>query len=80
MFARILVVALLATFFAWSLLARSSDGAGKAQVYVVKPGDSLWSIAARRYGGDPRAGVWRLEERNGLVGTTIAPGQRLLIP
>ncbi len=80
MFVRILTVAFVATLLAWSLLARSSDGAGKAHVYIVKPGDSLWSIAARRSGGDPRAGVWRLQVRNGLVGTTIAPGQRLLIP
>jgi LysM repeat protein len=80
MFVRLLLIAVVATFLGWTVLTHASDGAGRPQVYVVKQGDSLWSIAAARYGGDPRAGVWRLQERNGLVGTTIAPGQRLLIP
>jgi LysM repeat protein len=80
MFVRILVIAALVTLFGWSLLTRSSDGAGKAQAYVVQPGDTLWSIAAGRYGGDPRAGVWRLQQRNGLAGTTITPGQKLVVP
>jgi len=80
MFVRILLVALVATLLGWSLLTRASDGAGRAQVYVVQPGDSLWSIAAARYGGDPRAGVWRLQERNALAGTTITPGERLVLP
>jgi LysM repeat protein len=80
MFARILVIALLATFLGWSVLTRASDGAGRAQVYVVQPGDTLWSIAAKNLGGDPRAGVWRLQERNGLAGATITPGERLVLP
>jgi LysM repeat protein len=80
MFVRILVIAALVTLCGWSLLTRSSDGAGKAQAYVVQPGDTLWSIAAARYGGDPRAGVWRLQQRNGLAGTTITPGEKLVVP
>ena len=80
MFVRILVIAALVTLCGWSLLTRSSDGAGKPQAYVVQPGDTLWSIAAARYGGDPRAGVWRLQQRNGLAGTTITPGEKLVVP
>jgi LysM repeat protein len=80
MFVRILVIAAIATFLGWSLLTRASDGAGPAQVYIVQPGDTLWSLAASRYGGDPRAGVWRLQQRNHLAGTTITPGQRLVLP
>jgi LysM repeat protein len=80
MFGRVLLIAALVTLLGWSLLTRSSDGAGKAQAYVVQPGDTLWSIAASRYGGDPRAGVWRLQQRNGLAGTTITPGERLVLP
>jgi LysM repeat protein len=60
--------------------ARPSGGAGRAQVYVVKPADTLWSIAATHYAGDPRAGVWKLEQRNGLAGPTLVPGQRLVLP
>jgi LysM repeat protein len=80
MFVRVLVIAFVSTVLGWSLLTRASDGAGKPHVYVVRPGDSLWSIAAASYSGDPRAGVWRLQQRNGLAGTTISPGQRLVLP
>ena len=80
MFGRIILIVLVATFLGWSLLTRTVDGAGPAQAYRVKPGDTLWSIAARRYGGDPREGVWKLRDRNDLAGTTIAPGQVLRLP
>ena len=80
MFGRIILIALLATFLGWSLLARTSEGAGKAELYVVRPGDTLWSIAAARYGGDPRAGISKLQQRNDLAGTMIAPGERLVLP
>jgi LysM repeat protein len=80
MFVRILLIALVATFLGWSLLTRASDGAGKAQIYLVQPGDTLWSIASARYGGDPREGVWKLQRRNDLAGTTISPGERLVLP
>ncbi len=80
MFVRILLIALLATFLGWSLLTRTVDGAGKAQVYVVQPGDTLWSIAAARYSGDPREGIWKLQRRNHLADATITPGERLVLP
>lgn len=45
-------------------------------VYVVEPGDTLWSIAARLDPhGDPRPVVDRLADRAG--GAAIRPGQRL---
>jgi LysM domain-containing protein len=80
MFVRILLIALAVTFLGWTLLTRPSDGAGRAQAYVVRPGDTLWSIAAARYAGDPREGVWKLQRRNDLAGTTITPGERLVLP
>jgi LysM repeat protein len=80
MFGRILLIVLAATFLGWSLLTRTVDGAGKAQVYVVQPGDTLWAIASARYAGDPREGIWKLQRRNDLAGTTITPGQRLVLP
>ena len=61
-------------------LTRSVESAGTAQVYVVQPGDTLWSIASERYAGDPREGVWKLQRRNQLPGTTISPGQKLVLP
>ena len=51
MFGRIVLIVLVATFLGWSLLTRTVDGAGRAQVYVVQPGDTLWSIASARYAG-----------------------------
>ena len=79
MFARLLLVTLVAVT-AWALFARDSGAGGQARSYRVQAGDTLWSIAASSYGGDPREGVWKLRERNHLAGTTIAPGQVLRLP
>jgi hypothetical protein len=79
MFARVVVIlCLLVVAVAWG--ARRSDGAGAEQSYVVRTGDTLWTIAAAHYGGDTREGVWRLQDRNHLVGTLLRPGERLLLP
>jgi LysM repeat protein len=80
MFVRIVLTTFVITALAWAVLVRSSDGAGPPRAYVVKPGDSLWSIAAEQYAGDPREGVWKLQKQNGLAGVTIRPGQRLFLP
>jgi LysM repeat protein len=79
MFARIAVVLVLAVV-GWAGLVRPSDGAAPERTYVVRPADTLWSIAVAHYGGDPREAVWRLRERNGLKGTVLLPGQRLVLP
>ena len=79
MFGKLLVIALVVAF-AGGLAARNSHGAGPERTYVVRPADPLWSIAARTYGGDPRAGVWQLEHRNHLTSETLRPGQRLVLP
>ena len=79
MFGKIIIVALVAVL-AWGVLARTSSGAGREQVYVVQPTDTLWSIAAKHYAGDPRDGIWKLEHRNHLSSTTLVPGQRLVLP
>jgi LysM repeat protein len=62
------------------VFARPSGGAGHRQVYVVRPTDTLWSIAVSHYAGDPRDGVWRIERRNHLSGALLSPGQRLVLP
>jgi LysM repeat protein len=79
MFARLLIV-VLAIAFAVGLVARPSGSAGKPVRYVVRPTDTLWSIAARHYPGDTREGIWQLQHRNHLRGTTLVPGQRLVLP
>jgi hypothetical protein len=60
--------------------ARPTSGAAPETRYIVRPGDTLWSIAEASYGGDPRKGVWRIERRNGLEGAAIVPGQVLALP
>lgn len=79
MFPRLLVVAVLAVFL-WAVFVRSSGASGPEQSYVVRAQDTLWSIAASRYAGDPREGVWKLRERNHLADATIRPGQVLVLP
>jgi LysM repeat protein len=79
MFARLAIVALLAAAVV-GLAARPSGSAGNPVSYVVKPTDTLWSIAAKHYPGDPREGIWELQKRNHLAGTTLVPGQRLVLP
>jgi hypothetical protein len=79
MFGKVLLIAVSALVI-WGVVARASSGAGRERVYIVKPHDTLWSIAARTYGGDPRAGIWKLEQRNHLSSATIVPGQRLRVP
>jgi LysM repeat protein len=73
-------VLLLALSLVVGVVARPSGSAGKPVVYLVQPADTLWSIATRHYAGDPREGIWKLQERNRLDGTTIVPGQRLVLP
>ena len=79
MFAKFLILLVL-TGLTVGIVARTSHGAGPERTYVVKPADTLWSIAARTYGGDPREGVWELEQRNHLRSATLRPGQKLLLP
>jgi nucleoid-associated protein YgaU len=76
---RILLVA-LAVLLVWTLFAGESGASGPERSYRVRPGDTLWSIAERTFAGDPREGVWKLRERNGLDSAMIVPGQTLVVP
>ena len=57
-----------------------SHGSGGEVRYVVKPGDTLWEIAASRYDGDPREAIWRIKSRNGLGDSSLTPGMVLALP
>lgn len=69
-----------------NLVAMRSDGepvkASASRVYVVKPGDTVWSIVRTHSSphDDPRPLVDRLIRVNRLRGAVILPGQRLVLP
>jgi Tfp pilus assembly protein FimV len=53
--------------------------AGPSHIYVVRPGDSLWSIAESvDPSGDPRPLVVELQSE--LRSSTLQPGERIRIP
>jgi LysM repeat protein len=70
----------LATVLVWSIAARPSGAHGEKQVYTVRAYDTLWSIASSHYAGDARDAIYRIQERNGLHGTLVVPGQKLVLP
>jgi LysM repeat protein len=79
MFPRILILVLAAALLV-GYAARPSGSAGPPARYVVRPADTLWSIAAAHYAGDPRDGIWKLQHRNHLDSTVLTPGQVLVLP
>lgn len=80
MFSRALVIVIVALAL-WGALARGSGASGPGHSYVVRPGDTVWSIVAGSYGGDTRRGVWELERANGLgEDAAISVGARLRVP
>jgi nucleoid-associated protein YgaU len=57
----------------------SSPGAYES--VTVRPGDTLWTIAAVRYpNADTREKVDEIERANGLRDPSIQPGQNLRVP
>ena len=79
MFGRIVIVLVIAAFV-WAVFARDTGAGAHPRYHTVRHGETLWSIATATYAGDPRAGVWELQKRNGLADATITPGQRLVLP
>lgn len=48
---------------------------------IVRPGQTLWSIASQHYPQtDPRDAISAIETVNHLSGPAISPGERLLLP
>ena len=83
MFVKKLIVALALLVAVVAVVLDSppvSHGSGAGVRYVVKPGDTLWEIAASRYDGDPREAIWRIKSRNGLGDSSLTPGMVLALP
>ena len=52
-----------------------------ARTYVIRPGDTLWSIARRSSPStDPRLVVGAISDANDLDPAALVPGQQLVIP
>ncbi|MCF8566956.1 LysM peptidoglycan-binding domain-containing protein [Alicyclobacillus tolerans] len=79
----VLVAVLTAAVFAgFHLVANSVYAQGTERFYVVRPGDTVWSIAKRFSGQtDPRIMVTNIESSNGLdARDDVYPGEQLKIP
>ena len=64
-----------------AVTGRSSRRADVADRYVVRAGDTLWSIAiSRAPGSDPRRVVQAIVDSNQVDAGTLVPGQVLVIP
>ena len=65
----------------WATASRAEESPVPGVTVVVRPGDSLWSIAEReapgRATGDVVAGIVRL---NDVDGSLIHPGESLVLP
>jgi len=79
MFGRVVILVIFGVFL-WAVFARSSGASGPTRHYTVRPGDTLWAIAVARYTGDPRAAVWKIEQRNHLRDANITSGEVLVLP
>ena len=79
MFVKIALIAGIGLLI-WSAVARPSGAHGHKVVYRVKAYDTLWTIASARYGGNTGEDVWQIEHANHLTGTTITPGQLIVLP
>jgi hypothetical protein len=84
-------VALTGIIAVSALAGRAGAGSGadlrqaravRDRVFVVRPGDTVWRIAARVAGpqGDPRPVVDRLVAANHIRDGVIVPGERLSLP
>jgi LysM repeat protein len=56
------------------------SGPVASDTVVVVPGDTVWSIAAAHFSGDPRPHVEEILVANHLSSPTLSPGQTLRIP
>ena len=62
-------------------MVAGADLRREARTYVVRSGDTLWSIASRRAGGlDPRLLVQAIERENEIGPGDLVPGQSLILP
>ena len=78
------ILTIIGIVIASGQLAGASDiaqSASATEMVTVQAGDSLWSLATKAVlTGDPRDTVQRIRELNGIEGSVIAIGDRLVVP
>ena len=63
--------------------AQASDASAAAMTstIVVKPGQSLWDVAAAiNPAKDPRETIWVIQQLNGMATSEVIAGQELIVP
>ena len=79
--ALLLLLAGLVGVLAAASTGEAASPAGPAPTVVVRPGDTLWSIAARYAPGpDPFGTIEQIRQLNRLDGYTLHAGQTLVLP
>jgi LysM repeat protein len=76
----VVAAALLVGFMVGRASAGPEAPTRQVRTYVVRPGDTVWSIADRVASGDPRPVVDWLVAENHLPDATIVVGQSLVLP
>jgi len=75
-------MASLASAVLFTTASRADDPpAGPAPTVVVRPHDTLWSIASRSLPGrDPYVAIAEIQRLNGLADYVVQPGDTLILP
>jgi LysM repeat protein len=76
----LVAAALLVGFMVGRASAGPEGPSQHIRSYMVRSGDTVWSIADRVAAGDPRPVVDWLMAENHLSDATIVPGQSLVLP
>jgi nucleoid-associated protein YgaU len=80
----LVIAAVLITVWAGVCVADAASNSPtySEHTYVVRAGDTLWSVASRSYSGshNPRQLVFLIEQRNHLANADIRPGEVLILP
>lgn len=77
----VLAVAGVLSALAVGVVGLLHPAADSSRTVVVQPGQSLWQIAdEHNSGGDVRDQIERIRSVNGLPGSDVQAGQRLIVP
>lgn len=71
----------VATAAGQGAVATDEPGSPSTAIHVVRPGETLWSIAhVVAPGDDPRRTVSRIMDLNGMASASVTAGKALVVP